>query len=169
MHTAEAVTRAVRRSACVVSVKGGDLAQQERQAAVKGGEGGVRVSRAAEPHSKPDAHAGANGRGESLLTDDFRNCGRPPPQKKHTVTAGRFSNRAGRSVLMPRDVRPCRYATDAISAGLFREVGRRRGVPCQEFAVRNDMPCGSTIGPILSAGLGCKTVDVGIPQLSMHR
>ena len=41
-------------------------------------------------------------------------------------------------------------------------------VPCQEFVSRGDQPCGSTIGPIVAAGLGVRTVDVGSPMWSMH-
>ena len=61
-----------------------------------------------------------------------------------------------------------RYATDAITGYLFRELGERAGVPVQEFVVRSDLGCGSTIGPTLSTNTGIRTVDVGAPQLSMH-
>ena len=61
-----------------------------------------------------------------------------------------------------------RYATDAVSSFVFRECGQRAGCESQDFVVRSDMACGSTIGPIISANTGLRTVDVGIPQLSMH-
>ncbi|KAG2603516.1 hypothetical protein PVAP13_5KG776400 [Panicum virgatum] len=61
-----------------------------------------------------------------------------------------------------------RYATSAITAFLFKEIARIQNLPVQEFVVRNDMGCGSTIGPILASGVGIRTVDCGIPQLSMH-
>lgn len=61
-----------------------------------------------------------------------------------------------------------RYATNAETGFLLREIARRAGAPIQEFVVRNDTPCGSTIGPIVSARVGIRTVDLGIPSLSMH-
>jgi len=61
-----------------------------------------------------------------------------------------------------------RYATNGETGFLIREIGKRAEAPLQEFVVRNDCPCGSTIGPIISAKVGIRTVDLGIPSLSMH-
>jgi aspartyl aminopeptidase len=51
---------------------------------------------------------------------------------------------------------------------LWCEIKQRKLQMMQDFVVRNDMGCGSTIGPILASGVGIRTVDVGAPQLSMH-
>jgi len=61
-----------------------------------------------------------------------------------------------------------RYASVAPTAFFIKELARRNDIPVQDFVVRNDSLCGSTIGPIVSAKLGIRTVDVGLPQLSMH-
>ncbi|KAJ5884894.1 Aspartyl aminopeptidase [Penicillium taxi] len=67
-----------------------------------------------------------------------------------------------------------RYATNSPGIVLLQEVARKTAeslsvhVPLQLFVVRNDSSCGSTIGPMLSAALGTRTLDLGNPQLSMH-
>ncbi|KAI7866672.1 peptidase M18 [Spinellus fusiger] len=61
-----------------------------------------------------------------------------------------------------------RYATTAMTSLVLKELAKKHSIPVQEFVVRNDSSCGSTIGPMLSAKLGLRTVDIGNPQLSMH-
>lgn len=61
-----------------------------------------------------------------------------------------------------------RYATSARTAALFRRACQAVGSDVQVFVSRNNMPCGSTIGPVTATRLGIDTVDVGVAQLSMH-
>ena len=61
-----------------------------------------------------------------------------------------------------------RYATSATSIAPFIDACANANVPIQHFASRNNIACGSTIGPITATRLGIDTIDVGIPQLSMH-
>ena len=60
------------------------------------------------------------------------------------------------------------YASDAETQSVFAECCREAGVSPQSFVVRSDLPCGSTVGPILAAALGIRSVDVGNPMLAMH-
>jgi aspartyl aminopeptidase len=60
------------------------------------------------------------------------------------------------------------YASDAETAGMFAALCARVGVEPQHFVSRSDRPCGTTIGPIMAARVGLRTVDVGSPMLSMH-
>ncbi|KKY14284.1 putative aspartyl aminopeptidase [Phaeomoniella chlamydospora] len=70
-----------------------------------------------------------------------------------------------------------RYTTNSPGIALIQEVAKKaapltkddeRGVPLQLFVIRNDSLCGSTIGPMISAKLGVRALDLGNPQLSMH-
>ncbi|HLL55499.1 MAG TPA: M18 family aminopeptidase [Myxococcaceae bacterium] len=61
-----------------------------------------------------------------------------------------------------------RYATDAETSAIFRLACQAEGVPSQDFVIRTDLGCGSTIGPISAGQLGVRTVDVGCAMLSMH-
>lgn len=61
-----------------------------------------------------------------------------------------------------------RYATSSITHSILKVIADLAKVPLQKICVRNDLPCGSTVGPILSTLLGIQTIDVGCPQLAMH-
>lgn len=61
-----------------------------------------------------------------------------------------------------------RYSTDGRTAARLRWLAHQANVPLQNFHMKADLPCGSTIGPILSTHLGVEGVDIGLPQLAMH-
>ena len=60
------------------------------------------------------------------------------------------------------------YASTGESIALIRSLCEELQIPCQVFVSRNDMRCGSTIGPIVASEIGIKTVDIGVAQFAMH-
>ena len=64
-----------------------------------------------------------------------------------------------------------RYMTDSVGASIVRQLAKMskpEEVPIQDFIVKNDSACGSTIGPMMAAKAGLKTVDIGAPMFGMH-
>jgi len=61
-----------------------------------------------------------------------------------------------------------RYTSESISIARFMQWCEQAKVPYQKYSHRTDIPCGSTIGPMTSAKLGIRTVDVGNPMWAMH-
>ncbi len=61
-----------------------------------------------------------------------------------------------------------RYASNSETIARFQSVCDQEGLALQNFVVRSDMGCGSTIGPIVAAELGVKTLDLGVPTFAMH-
>ena len=61
-----------------------------------------------------------------------------------------------------------RYATNSITSAIFKKCCRQIGIPVQTFVTRNDLACGSTIGPLTATKLGVPAIDVGVPTFAMH-
>lgn len=61
-----------------------------------------------------------------------------------------------------------KYTTDAVSGAVMKMICEKAGVPYQIFTNRSDMIGGSTLGNISQTQVALNTVDIGLPQLSMH-
>ena len=61
-----------------------------------------------------------------------------------------------------------RYSTESLTQAQFMDWCEQAQVPYQTYAHRSDLACGSTIGPISSARLGIRSLDVGNPVWAMH-
>lgn len=61
-----------------------------------------------------------------------------------------------------------RYATTGATSAQFELLCREAEIPVQKFINRQDMLCGSTIGPVISQNLSAPTVDVGVAMHGMH-
>jgi aspartyl aminopeptidase len=60
------------------------------------------------------------------------------------------------------------YATSTETSAQLKLLADAAGVPVQVYVTRADMRCGSTIGPMTSAKIGIRTVDLGVPTFAMH-
>lgn len=58
--------------------------------------------------------------------------------------------------------------TDSVSTALLRRIAEKSDSTLQVFMIRNDSRSGGTIGPALSSAMGVRSIDAGLPQLSMH-
>lgn len=61
-----------------------------------------------------------------------------------------------------------RYTTDAVSAAVVRALGKRAGVPVQEYHNRSDIAGGSTLGNLMNRHISAMSADIGLAQLAMH-
>ncbi len=61
-----------------------------------------------------------------------------------------------------------RYASDAAGEAYFASLCDRAGVPVQRYIHHGNIPCGTTIGPLVAARLGVPTIDIGNPMWAMH-
>ncbi len=100
----------------------------------------------------------------SLLSMDNSHGVHPNHPEKHDLDN---APTLGSGVAVKNNVNQ-RYATSIRSLPGVLEAARNAGVNLQKFSSRNDVGCGSTIGPIAATRLGIETVDVGVPQWSMH-
>ena len=61
-----------------------------------------------------------------------------------------------------------RYTSNSDTVAAFKDLCEQVDVPVQTFVMKNDMGCGSTIGPITAGEIGIPSIDIGVPTFAMH-
>ena len=61
-----------------------------------------------------------------------------------------------------------RYANDALSLSQIMCLCQKNSLPFQSYVNRSDISGGSTLGPLIAENIGIRTLDIGVPLLSMH-
>lgn len=102
-----------------------------------------------------------------LVSADMAHAHHPNYQEKHQPS---HAPKIHQGIVLKNNANQ-RYMTDIVGASIIRAIAAKAEpspVPMQDFMVRNDSACGSTIGPMMAAKAGIKTVDIGGPMLGMH-
>ncbi len=121
-----------------------------------------RIAAAAAPLDR-EAFARALAR-SLLLSADMAHAVHPNYSDKHDEE---HRPRLGAGPVLKINVNQC-YSTDIAAMAAVENASRAANCTLQKFVSRNDIPCGSTIGPIAAARTGIRTADIGGPLLSMH-
>lgn len=61
-----------------------------------------------------------------------------------------------------------KYTSDSLSAGIFKKICEKAGVPFQVFTNNSNIQGGSTLGNISNSQVSLLSVDIGIAQWAMH-
>jgi aspartyl aminopeptidase len=99
-----------------------------------------------------------------LISADNAHAIHPNYADKHDAEHGPILNQGP---VIKTNANQC-YATNSETSAYFRLLCEKADVPVQDFVVRTDIGCGSTIGPITASRLGVKTIDIGVPTYAMH-
>jgi aspartyl aminopeptidase len=103
-------------------------------------------------------------RNSFMISADMAHAYHPAYAEKYDAD---YSPKMNRGPVIKRNAN-LSYASTADSSLRFIDLCSKAKVKHQEFLVRSDMPCGSTVGPIVAANLGLNSVDIGNPMWAMH-
>ena len=105
------------------------------------------------------AYATENG---MVLSVDNGHAAHPAHPEKHDP---KYRCRMNGGIVVKHHVN---YATDGLSAAIFKRIMNDAGLPYQDLYNNSELSGGSTLGLVTARELGMKVCDIGIAQLAMH-